>query len=220
MKDLLFFIPAIVLIALGFGVPRIVKATSITCSSQNGGCSDYVVEKIFKAKGMSVYDAKAYLNKVFLKETRVTAYTAKFKVPNKLMVWVVERKPIAAISTGGANYSLIDKEGVVLGTSSETKLPIIVAEGRSKVDEPLVFSSNIMYYLNLLYQTKLAHLKEDGSLEVDNIRGMKVVFPSEGDRDILLGSLKITLSGLQGSLADSRIKIIDLRFKNPVLKPN
>ncbi len=218
MKDILYFIPAFILVALGFAVPHVIKATSVTCASQNGGCSDYVVEKIIKVKGMSVADAKLYLNKVLLKETRVVGYTAKFKLPNKLMVWVVERKPIVAVSTGGVDYSLIDKDGMVLGTTTEAKLPMVVVEGRNKVDEPLVFSSNLMYYLNLLYQTKLAHLKSDGSLEVDDIRGMKVIFPSEGDRDILLGSLKIVLSGLQGSLADSRIKLIDLRFKNPVLK--
>lgn len=145
MKDLIYFIPVVLLIGLGFALPRVIKVGDVSCLNQSGTCSDYVKEKTVKVKGMSVIVAKSYLEKVFLKEVRIVRFTAKFKLPNKLMVWVEERKPIAAVHFGNSkNYSLVDKEGKVLGTQTEVNLPVVIVEGKSSEDA-ISYAANLMY---------------------------------------------------------------------------
>ena len=48
--------------------------------------------------------------------------------------------------------------------------------------------------------------------------GVKVIFPLEGDIDVLLGSLRLILSQLNNDEREIRIGSIDLRFENPVLR--
>jgi len=58
-------------------------------------------------------------------------------------------------------------------------------------------------------------------IEVDG--GPTVIFPVEGDRDLLLGSFvlitnELKKSGSETSFPDVSKKVVDLRFKNPVIK--
>lgn len=218
MKDLIYFIPVFLLVGLGFAIPHVVKVGDVVCTSQFGPCSNYISEKTGKIKGMSITDAKSQLGKVFQKDAKVVNFTAKFRLPNKLMVWVVERKPVAALQFGNSNkYTLVDKDGKVLGLQTEVSLPVVLIESKTD-DRSVSFAANLMDSLFLVYQTKLGHLRADGSLQVDNINGKTVIFPLDGDRDTLIGSLKVILSGLITEPSASRIRQIDLRFKNPVIK--
>lgn len=218
MKDLVYFIPVLLLIVLGFAIPHVVKVGDVSCTNQFGPCSDYINEKAGKVKGESVAQAKLDLAKMFGEEPKVLNFTAKFRFPNKLMVWVVERKAVAALQFGNSSkYTLIDKNGKVLGTQTEVSVPVLLVEGKLS-DSYVIFAANLMDSLFLIYQSKLGHLMGNGSLQVDDISGKTVVFPLEGDKDVLLGSLKAVLSGLTAMADTSRIRQIDLRFKNPVIK--
>jgi len=60
-------------------------------------------------------------------------------------------------------------------------------------------------------------------LTVELKDGIKVLFPQEGDRDFILGSLTLILSELkkddmEANIEDRQFEIIDLRYKNPVLR--
>jgi hypothetical protein len=65
---------------------------------------------------------------------------------------------------------------------------------------------------------------EDESLVIELSQGPRVIFPLEGEKEVLLGSLRLVLSKLNNDAQDSKIEnvsgasIIDLRFKNPVIK--
>jgi hypothetical protein len=52
--------------------------------------------------------------------------------------------------------------------------------------------------------------------------GYKVILPVSGDKEILVGSLILVIDSLKDSdfrsENDINVQIIDLRFKNPVLK--
>ena len=64
----------------------------------------------------------------------------------------------------------------------------------------------------------------DSNLVVEVTGGRSVIFPLQGDKEVLMGSLNLILSRLNSEDEKSRIEgaenveIIDLRFKNPVLK--
>jgi len=53
---------------------------------------------------------------------------------------------------------------------------------------------------------------------IDNIRSKKVIFPLNGDKDLLLGSMNLIFSRLPSLKEASTIETIDLRYKNPVLR--
>ncbi len=60
-----------------------------------------------------------------------------------------------------------------------------------------------------------------GSLVVDIPHERAVLFTLEGDKDALLGGLKLIMSRLNKIAQDSKIEgvtEIDLRFKNPVVR--
>jgi hypothetical protein len=53
-------------------------------------------------------------------------------------------------------------------------------------------------------------------LVVDMGTGFRVIFPLEGDEQVLLGSLRLIYSKIQTSNLNN-YKQVDLRFANPVL---
>lgn len=67
---------------------------------------------------------------------------------------------------------------------------------------------------------------ENNSLLVELNDYPKIIFPLEGDREVLVGTAIFILSKINkigisdGKIADiqSRISTIDLRYKNPVIK--
>jgi len=61
---------------------------------------------------------------------------------------------------------------------------------------------------------------EENRLEASLDNGINVIFPTAGEVDVLIGSLRAILSQLNTGSEDTRIKAstIDLRFDNPVVR--
>jgi hypothetical protein len=91
-----------------------------------------------------------------------------------------------------------------------------IKEG-TKVDDKLLLAAQLVSDLYNLYAVKTGEIQND-YLQVDQVMGKSVVFPLTGDRDLLIGSIRFILSRLKVESFDPRINLIDLRFKNPVLK--
>ena len=74
-----------------------------------------------------------------------------------------------------------------------------------------------------MYQINIGEIIND-SLVIELDSGTKVLFPLEGDKQILLGALrlidsKVTTEGEELSGVDGQVvETIDLRYKNPVLR--
>ena len=66
-----------------------------------------------------------------------------------------------------------------------------------------------------MYQVGCGVISND-TLVVDMKDGFKVIFPLEGDEQVLLGSLRLIYSKIQTSNLNN-YKQVDLRFANPVL---
>lgn len=227
MKKITKYLLRVILIALVLGgilfVFKSIKVNKIICENQFGICRTSIKNQIANIKDKNIFEIYPKLNNLFKKDPAVLQYRIDFHLPLNIKVNAVERKPIAAFVLSNKTFALVDKDGVTTEKVSSTALPQISSINLSTTQ--VVYIANLVSELYTLYGVKSANVTEDG-LVIDKLGGKKVYFPLDGDKDVLLGSLSLILSRLPRLQEDSTIAeqgtigIIDLRFKNPVLKEN
>lgn len=219
------------LVSLFFVIPKKLKIKRIVCQSQFGPCNASVLGSIDKVGNgeKSFYDVKKELQGILASNVLVSDYSFHFQFPNIIEVNLLERKPKYAVKAKSTDsYALVDKEGYVIYFQDLTGLPVLITvEPPPNVGEIVpdktFFALEVLYGMFFSYQVREGTI-EDGSLVIELSQGPKVIFPLEGKKEILLGSLRLVLSKLNNSGQDSKIEnvsgasIIDLRFKNPVVK--
>lgn len=220
---------AILFIALSLAAfsfaPKFIQINKVVCVSQFGPCN--LEDKLSGLAGKSLDEVRREVTSVLSQEDSIADFSIQFKIPGTLEVAVIEKKPKFALmdSTSGL-LALVDKEGKVLKIVEESSLPRVITAGKlpnvsEKVKEEYFFALNIVYNVSASYQVSSGRI-ENNSLVVNLPYGYKVVFPLEGEKDVLLGALRLLIERLNAAPKDSRINQgiteIDLRFKNPVLK--
>lgn len=215
------------LIGLGFFVaPRLIKIKNVSCSDQYGPCSDAVDTKIKKVLGKSLPEASENISQILKDDVLISSFRTQFMLPDKLAVNLVVRKPAFALKNASQPQSaLVGKNKVVVAVVPSTNLPTLniptnIPNVGEQVSDRQFFALEILNGMFYLYQTTEGEIQGD-SLVTTDPSGVKIIFPLSGDKDVLLGSARLILSRLNERKEDSRIKnvgIIDLRFKNPVLK--
>lgn len=217
---LLLGIPGIFL-----SLPALVKVNHLDCKSQYGPCGAALEEKIKKSEGLSLRGAKGTLGSLLKNEVGIEDFSIQYKIPDRLVVDVILTKPKFALKKEGQpQFVLIDKEGIALRWEDSTNLPFVETGGEvPNVGEIAqsreIFALNLMYDVFSAYEIQMGKITDD-SLVIDMEGGLTVLFPLEGDKDVLTGSLALILAKLKLHPQDSRINVreIDLRFKNPVLR--
>ncbi|HJX58940.1 MAG TPA: hypothetical protein VJ481_00085 [Patescibacteria group bacterium] len=220
---MLFLIAAAV-----YFIPGLIKIWELSCESQYGPCNRTVQDEIFSYQGKSLTEVKQGLSEFFKSQPGIKEYLFQFKLPNRLLVNIIEAKAKYAIgSKEKQTFALVDADGVSLRIDSSTNLPVLLTSGNppnlgEKVNPRELFALELVYRIFSLYQVKEGKL-EGEALKVLLPDGIEVVFPLEGDRDELIGALEVILTRLKSGAKDSKIdyasvKKIDLRFKNPVLQ--
>lgn len=202
-----------------------VSLAEVECESQFGPCSQSIDEALGKLSGKPIIPTVRRMQDYLGKEKRIKQYSIRFLVPSKLKAYIVEKKGAAALGKIGLNnYFIVDEEGVVLGKEKSTFLPMInVVDGDltygpgSKVSDKLKFAVELTSYMFSVYATKLSTLYED-RIEIVLGSGIKVIFPTNGEIDVLLGSLNLILSRLNNPSSEIRIGEVDLRYKNPIIR--
>ncbi len=199
------------------------------CKNQYGECSLPVLEKIGEVKGKNIFFVKKEVAKRLDNNISVKAYKISYKIPSYILVNLVERKPIFAIGVkSDRKFVLVDEEGYALSVAERTNLPKVYTDNEfvnlgQVVDEKFLFSLKIISDVNYLYQVNEGELKED-KLEILLPGKILTIFPLLGDRKVLVGSLNLILSQLNDENNEFKIDtkennlIIDLRFKNPVIR--
>lgn len=231
VKAFFGFILIAFFISLFFVIPKKLKIKRIVCQSQFGPCNVNVLGLINNVENgeKSLNDVKKELQEILANSALVSDYSLHFQFPNIVEVNLLERKPEYAIKAKGTDsYALIDKEGYVIYFQDLTGLPVLITiepppnVGKTVSDETF-FALEILYGMFSSYQVREGKI-EDESLVIELNQGPRVIFPLEGEKEILLGSLRLVLSRLNNDGQDSKIEnvsgasIIDLRFKNPVIK--
>lgn len=224
-KAALLVLAAISVFALFYSLPRFIRIKRISCKSQYGECSSVLKEKLTKSEGLGYSKAKSTVAASLAEDNTISEFLIQYKIPDKLSVNVLEKKPKYALKNSDV-YALVDKNGIVINILKETPLPFMEtantpANVGDKVNPEELFALEILYAVNFLYQTPKGVI-EAKSLNVELPEGIKVIFPTSGDRQALLGALRLILDRLNAEPKDSRIDkeiaVIDLRFQNPVLK--
>ncbi len=219
MKKILGIIILLILfLGIIFFVLKNFKIQKISCESQYSTCSKNLQLSIFnlQTKKQNIIQTRSDLDKLLKQDNSILSYSINFILPDSFKVNVIERKAIVAYATKTQGFDLVDSEGNILTQVSATNLPKIITSINLDHDQ-IVFISNLMNRLNVLYKVNSGKVTTDG-LFIDNIYGKKVIFPLVGDQDVLLGSLILIISRLPSVKEASTINTIDLRYKNPVLR--
>lgn len=209
----------ILLIAYPFLIlPRTVKITKFECYSQYGICSDEIFAKLNPILDKTLIDAKASVINSFKEDNLVEDHSFQFKLPGTLRINIILRKAKFAIGKFGLNEAaLIDKSGNVLTKNKVTGLSILfmpedLPEIGKKVSQEKLFALEVLNSVYYMYQVNTGEIKNN-SLIITIPNGPKVIFPLEGEKDVLLGSLRLVLSKINQGIIE-----IDLRFKNPIIR--
>jgi len=226
LKPLLF---ASIVIAPFYFTPRLIKVRTMQCSNQYGSCSEDLTDKLEGAIGMggSLYDKRSSVSQVLENELLVSDYSLQFKLPSTLQIKLVERKATFAIGSINGPKGLVDVQGYVIAITDDTKLPLLQIDDLppdvgEKVSQRSLFALNILINTYSNYGVVLARLDTD-SLLIELSRGLEVIFPLEGDKGVLMGSLALILAEIDKKNSSeefdgTKISTIDLRFKNPIVK--
>ncbi len=210
-------------------LPEFIRVTKISCESQYGPCSNNLNDSLQKPVNQKIKQVQNDIDNILVNDVRVTQYSTQFQFPNEIQVYVVERKPKYSVRSDSQNgILLVGDGGQVLGISEGTNLPTVVVAGSLEnvgetVDINTHFSLELIFDIYSAYQVQSGKV-EDSSFVVRLDDGIKVIFPMQGDREVLMGSLNLILSRLNSISEESKIeeinniKTIDLRYKNPVLR--
>lgn len=198
-------------------LPRIIKVRVVECYNQYGLCSNDFLAKVNPVLNESFDTAKKKTVEEFKNTKLVEKYSFRFKLPATLRVDVILKKSKYALINKNTNEAaILDDKGVVLEKAQTTNLPCVVtADNLPNIGEMTGdnkhFALELLYGVYYLYRVKSGEIVND-SLEVVIPNEGKIIFPIQGERDILLGSMKLILS------RSGKFKEIDLRYKNPVIR--
>lgn len=195
------------------------KINRIDCQSQFGPCDDEIVSTLNSQEGKPIFSSYSSVREELNNHPKVSNYNIRFSNPRSLSVNVTQRRPQVAVIAEGANeYYLYSHDGILLESKNETQLPVIHISDISVITkEQMDFVIGMAYAINQTYNVEDILIK-DGGMEFEVIGAPKIIFPVQGEIDVLLGSLTFVLSQLNSQLGEFRMEFIDFRFKNPVIK--
>lgn len=226
MKKIFLALLLIIFILAFFLPPKLIKISSVECSSQYGDCPEEINEKLQNLRSKSLIEVKKETSKILKDNFLISDFSTQFRIPGALKVNLVIRKAIFALKQKDtSNYSLIDKDGYVVAIADASALPTVIVNEKlknvgEKIDEGNMFSLKIMSGVFNMYQLNSGEIKED-SLVVELPTPLNVIFPLEGeetrDTNYYLGVLRLIVTKIENE-SSGKYREIDLRFKNPVLR--
>lgn len=222
MKKIITIISMVLVFGSLVVLPSLIKV-KIDCRSQYVECPQQVLEKLNFFNGKSLVFAKNGIRKILKSEFLISDYSIQFKIPNILRVELLAKKAVVAFKDSKSDFFiLVDKDGKVLSMAQNSVLPVIILEGDlpnvgENIGSANLFALNLASGVYQMYQVRESYI-QDGSLLVELPGQIRVIFPLDGDSEILLGSLRLIYSKVMedGNLAG--YSQIDLRYKNPVLR--
>jgi len=192
---------------------------SVECQSQYGPCDNDIISELEQYKGESIFTSYGKINNLLRSSNKVINFEIKFISPLKLFAHISQRKPsIAVIANGDKNYHLYSQDGFLLSQVENTQLPTIEIQDYSVISEiQTKFIIEMAHMLNQTYNINNIIVR-DGGMEFEIPGSPKIIYPIQGDIDVLLGSLRFVLSQLNTQLGDFTMESVDFRFRNPIIR--
>jgi hypothetical protein len=220
IKKLPYFLVFIFVIFL-FLIPFFIKVT-IECKSQFGECPSEVSSKLQTLNSKSLFLADRGARKDLKESFLISDFSIQFKLPNIVLINVIAKKPYFALKDAiSGKFELIDQNGIVLTTADRSNLPTVVTASSVKktgelIDSRDLFALKLISGVYEMYQVGYGMITND-ALVVDIPPGVRVIFPLEGDSEVLLGSLRLIYAKVTINYLGTYSQI-DMRYKNPVLR--
>jgi len=217
----LSYLLVVIFIILLFLIPLFIKVR-IECKSQFGDCPAEVNSKLQTLNSKSLFSADRAIRKDLKESFLVSDFSIQFKLPNIMLVNVIAKKPYFALKDpSSGKFQLIDQKGIVLALADSSNLPTVVStESVKKAGELIgtrdLFALNLISGVYEMYQVGYGVITND-ALTVDIPHGVRVIFPLEGDSEVLLGSLRLVYTKVTASYLGIYSQI-DMRYRNPVLR--
>ena len=218
MKYLNFGLALLILILILFPflvLPRLIKINKVICASQYGPCPEEIKTEAEGLTGKTLFEIKKELENKYGTDKKIQEFSFYYQIPQTVKINLVLKKAAFAIKNEGSEvFRLLTKDGEAIAEVNETNLPVLIGTDAN------LFALKLLNGLNYAYQIKTGEIKEN-SFFISLPEGITVIFPLEGDSDLLLGSLKLILSRLNDASVKSKIvKVltIDLRYKNPIIR--
>lgn len=216
-----FYIFIVIFVILLFSIPFLIKVR-IECKSQFGECPAEVNSKLRMLNFQSLFLANRNVRKVLKENFLISDSSIQFKLPSTIFVNVIVKKPYFALENSfNGKFGLIDQKGIVLTIVDTSNLPVVVASEPIKkvgevIDNKDLFALNLISGVKEMYQVGYGTIVND-TLVVDMPTGVRVIFPLEGDSEVLLGSLRLIYAKVVANYLGVYSQI-DMRYKNPVLR--
>lgn len=195
---------------------RSVKINKITCANQNRNCSQKLRQEMDAINKTNIFETKREIENKLKENKNVSDYNIQFGLPLTFEVNVIEDSGMVAFVKPDGSFAIINGKGEITENVSETNLPKVISY-RNLSQDQLMYIANLMNRIYNFFGNTSTKVLMDG-IEVSNIKDKTVMFPISGDQDVLLGSLSLILSRLPSVKEGTTIKVIDLRYRNPVLK--
>jgi len=229
ISKILVCVFSVLALVLFYLIPRFIKINNIPCRFQMNECNKVIVNELQKFKGKDLRSVKLNVTALLKKDINVVDFHLEFKIPDSINVYIIERKPKYSISTESKNkFVLADNDGRTLSLTDSSDLPNLIVSGNlpelgDRIGRDELFALELIYDINETFQVKEGKLVSD-SLLIELPGSLRVIFPVEGDREVLIGSLIIINNEIKNGKdtnienTSNNINTIDLRYKNPILK--
>ena len=227
-KKFIIFIASITLLSIViYALVKNHKVSSVICRTQYGPCDEALLNKLESDLPKNYFETRKFFVDILGSEALVLKYQVSLHQISKLRVDVIVDSAKLAVTRGeNSGYTLLGSSGNVIGEVVETQLPkLAIADSIDDSDVDFKFLVDLLPELNLRFEIGgMRYTPESIEIVLDN--GIRVLLPTEGDSDLVLGVFFVTLSQLNSEAQKHRIEealgrevsVIDLRFNNPVLK--
>lgn len=215
------WIALVVFLILIFVLPAFIKVR-IECLSQYGECPAEINNKLQMLNAKFMITAKLQTTKILKQDFLVKNFSTQFKLPNILLINILVKKPeFAILDKSTNNYYLVDANGQIISKDNSSNLPSITVGALNqkigdKISDNNLFALNLIAGIYQMYQTSTGLIQND-TLVVDLPQAVRVIFPLEGDSQVMLGGLRLIYTKVIQNYLGTYNQI-DMRYRNPVLR--
>lgn len=221
-----FLITGLIVIAFIYGVISF-QIKAIDCVSQFTKCNDNISSALINVEKGNIITTRRNIVKVISQNPLIKKYWVQLNLNGKYIVMVEERVPKYCVESNAGKY-VTDSEGLVIKINDNGNIRCIQSvEDEYKLGDRLsvrdYFNETLLYKIRNIADIGYAYL-EQNNLVVEYKGNIKLIFPKEGDADLLAGKAYYTVSQFDNieeyiiEIGNYSISEIDFRFNDPVVK--
>ncbi len=196
--------------------------SQVECRLNNELCPSFLESELKKIEKSSFFEVKPKLSRIFSSIYFSNGYYFQFIPPNKLAVFITAKKEIGCYKVNN-KYFGIDDVGLILWKTEISQNNCLKINGDLNFEIGYKLDKK---YLNLVLLKKLmdqSFIEGDYEIYRDFMQlvtknNVKIIFPFGDDLEYYVGEVRLILTKIKGEPELSKIKEIDLRWAQPVLR--